>query len=70
MKDRTYRIVVAGRLGQRFADGFDGMSQTHDGSNTVLEGRSADQAQLHGVLDQLRNLGIEIIGFCTKKDAG
>jgi hypothetical protein len=61
----TYRITVSGRLGDGFADGFSDMTQTNHGSNTVLEGRYVDQSQLHGLLERLRGLGIEIISFDT-----
>lgn len=65
MRQGTYRIVVHGRLGDTFVDGFDGMTQTATASCTVLEGRYVDQSSLHGLLDQLRNLGIEIVSFDT-----
>ena len=65
MEPGTYRIVVNGRLGDAFVDGFGDMTQTTRGSNTVLEGRYVDQSHLHGLLDRLRGLGIEILGFDT-----
>ena len=52
-------------LGDAFVDGFGDMTQTTRGSNTVLEGRYVDQSHLHGLLDRLRGLGIEILGFDT-----
>ena len=61
----TYRIVVHGRLSDAFAEGFDDMTQTSSGSNTVLEGLYVDQSHLHGLLDRLRGLGIEIVSFDT-----
>ncbi len=65
MTPQTYRIVVAGRLSDRFADGFDNMSQDQDGPNTILEGDLVDQAHLHGLLDQIRGLGIQVTSFAT-----
>jgi hypothetical protein len=36
-----------------------GMTLEHAGGRTVLTGEVRDQAQLYGVLDQVRNFGIE-----------
>ena len=57
---RRYRIVVRGRLGERFQALFDGLEHAAGGGESVLEG-SFDQAGLHDVLDQLRCLGIELV---------
>lgn len=65
MSPRTYRVVVRGRLSDRFADGFDDVISTHAGPDTVLEGPYVDQSQLHGLLDRLRALGIEIVSLDT-----
>jgi len=60
-----YRIVVHGRLGDGFVDGFEDMTQTTAATNTVLEGPFVDRSHLHGLLDRLRDLGIEIVSFDT-----
>ncbi len=65
MERGTYRIVIRGRLGDAFVEGFDGMTQSTNGSNTVLTGRYVDQSHLHGLLDRLRGLSIEIVSFDT-----
>lgn len=65
MAQQTYRIVVDGRLSDRFADGFENMTQHQVGPDTVLEGNLVDQAQLHGLLDRIRGLGINVISFAT-----
>ena len=59
---RRYRIVVTGRLTPRFAAAFDGLVVEEDGppGRTGLVGRFADQAALHGMLDRLWALGIEL----------
>ncbi len=58
-----YHIVIRGLLSDGFADGFEGMVQAVQGGNTVLEGPLIDQSQLHGLLDRLHRLGIEIKSF-------
>jgi hypothetical protein len=66
MEDQTgdharYRVVVRGRLGEHLADVFDQLDIDPRPGQTTLTGNFADQAQLHGLLDQLRDLGIHLI---------
>jgi hypothetical protein len=57
-----YRIIVRGRLSERFARTFDGFA-LEGGScgETVLVGNVADQSQLYGVIGLLRDFGLELI---------
>jgi hypothetical protein len=55
-----YRIVVKGRLSESFASAFEGLSVEALPGRTALEGVFVDQSQLHGVLDRIRGLGIEL----------
>jgi hypothetical protein len=65
MESKMFRIVVAGQLDRGFSAGLDGVSLRHDGAQTVLEGLFVDQSHLHGLLDRLRALGIEVTSFST-----
>jgi hypothetical protein len=56
-----YRIVLRGRLSERFATAFDGMALEAGPSQTVLVGEVRDQAHLYGLLDRLRDFGIELV---------
>jgi len=56
-----YRIVLRGRLSQRFESVFEGMTLEHGPNRTVLVGDVRDQAQLYGLLDQLQEFGIELL---------
>ena len=56
----SYRIVVRGRLGERFSPLFEGLDHQAGSGYSVLVG-SLDQAGLHGLLDRLRDLGIELV---------
>jgi len=58
---RRYQIVVSGRLSERFAQVFEGMTLEARDGETVLSGVFADQAQLHGVLERLRDFSIDLI---------
>jgi hypothetical protein len=65
MNDSTqpsrYRVVVRGRLGEHLASAFDGLELESQAGESSLSGTFADQAQLHGLLDRLRDLGIPIV---------
>jgi hypothetical protein len=56
-----YRIVLRGRLSERFATTFDGMALEPGTDQTALVGDIRDQAHLYGLLDRLRDFGIELI---------
>jgi hypothetical protein len=56
-----YRIVLRGRLGEHFESAFDGMTLEPGPNQTVLIGEIRDQAHLYGLLDRLRDFGIELL---------
>lgn len=62
---RRFRIWVTGRLGAEFTDGIDGLNQQYADGVTMLIGELADHSHIHGVLDRLRNLGVEVLRFET-----
>ncbi len=61
MTSRTYRLVVRGELDARFAFLFDGMSMETVGGTTVLVGPVVDQAHLHGFIERIEELGLELL---------
>jgi hypothetical protein len=66
MEDQTsdharYRVIVRGRLGEHLAGVFDQLEVDPKPGQTSLTGNFADQAQLHGLLNQLGDLGIHLI---------
>jgi len=56
-----YRIVVRGRLGEHLATAFAHLEIESRAGETALTGAVADQAQLHGLIDRLRDLGISLL---------
>jgi hypothetical protein len=56
-----YRIVLRGRLSERFASAFDGMTLEPGPGQTILVGDVRDQAHMYGLLDQLRDFGIDLV---------
>ena len=61
MQPTRYRIVVAGELSRRFATAFDGMTVQCAGGQTAITGVVVDQSQLHGLLDRVGDLGLELV---------
>ncbi|MCC6496617.1 MAG: hypothetical protein IT193_10225 [Propionibacteriaceae bacterium] len=60
----AYLIRVAGRLDARWEPWFDGLTLTRDDDGTTgLSGPVADQAQLHGLLAKIRDLGLELVSL-------
>jgi hypothetical protein len=54
------RISIHGRLSTRLAAAFEGLGTVRRPGHTDLVGEVADQAQLHGVLGRVRDLGLAI----------
>jgi hypothetical protein len=57
----TYEIVVRGELSQRFAVAFEGMTLVAENGRTAISGPVIDQAQLHGLLARVRDLGLDLV---------
>ena len=59
-----YQIRIEGHLADRWADWFGGLSiMLEENGDTVLTGPVPDQAALHGILRQVRNLGMPLISL-------
>jgi hypothetical protein len=61
MTPTCYRIVVAGELSDRFASAFDGMTVQCSGGQTAITGMVVDQSQLHGLLDRVGELALDLV---------
>jgi hypothetical protein len=57
----TYDIVIRGRLSRRYDAAFDGVTLLPRPGSTVLRAQVADPAQLYGLLNRLRDFGIELV---------
>lgn len=58
---RRYRLLVRGELGDRFAPLLDGLRLQRRAGVTELTGESIDQARLARILEELQELGLELI---------
>ena len=57
-----YQLRIAGRLDQHWSAWFGGLTVTHeDDGSTSLTGAVTDQAELHGLLTKIRDLGVTLI---------
>jgi hypothetical protein len=63
MAPAIYRITVRGRLSERFVSAFDGMTLESEHADTALVGVIVDQGQLYGMLERLRDFGLELVGL-------
>ncbi|MFY9863954.1 MAG: hypothetical protein WAK58_09070 [Trebonia sp.] len=61
MEPTRYRIAIRGRLTERLGSAFEGLALEPGRELTVLVGEIRDQAHLYGVLDLVRNLGLELV---------
>jgi hypothetical protein len=62
-KGGVYTLVVRGELDDRFAYLFNGLALERSGGTTVLSGSVTDQAQLHGYIARVEELGLELVSI-------
>jgi hypothetical protein len=61
VKPSRYEFRIRGRLGERLLSSFEGFDAQIQPVETILSGSVADQAALHGVLEQIESLGLELV---------
>ena len=70
-KGTFYEIKLKGQLEVHWADWLGGMTISHDRDGyTRLTGVIQDQAALHGILAQIRDLGLDLVSLSTKEKIG
>ena len=62
-RGRRYRLVLRGELGEPFGFLFEGMQMERLAGTTVLTGNVVDQTHLHGLLERVRELGLELVSI-------
>jgi hypothetical protein len=67
---KRFSIRVAGRLGADLAEDLGGATGHHPAGGTTLTGEFVDQSQIYGILDRLRQLGIEVLQFEIYQPSG
>jgi hypothetical protein len=66
----SYDIVIRGRLSRRYECAFDGVALIPRPGQTTLRAELADQSQLYGLLNRLRDFGLELISVNRIAEAG
>jgi hypothetical protein len=61
MAASKYEFRIRGRLSATLLARFDPLESDAERVETVLHGRIRDQAELHGVLERVQALGLELI---------
>ena len=67
---QPYDILVRGRLSRRYESLFDGVEIEARAGATILHASLADQSQLYGLLNSLRDFGVELISVNATSEAG
>ena len=70
MQSRLYEIRIQGTLSPDWVEWFEGMEIRQEEGQTILRGRIVDQAALHGLLTQVRNLNLTLLSInpvCTSE---
>jgi hypothetical protein len=57
----SYEIRIKGRLSDSLVAAFEGMTASVEPVETVLHGPVEDQSSLHGLLDRIQSLGLELV---------
>jgi len=61
MGPTIYQIVVRGELSPRYVPAFEGMTLAIGDGRTAITGPVVDQAHLHGLLNRVGDLGLELV---------
>jgi hypothetical protein len=64
-----YEIVVRGRLSRRHEGALDGVTLEPGPGRTALRAELVDQSQLYGLLNRLRDLGMELLSVNPVSEA-
>ncbi len=67
MKGKT-KIKVKEHLDKKWMDRFEGMYISYEGENTILTGNLKDEAHIHGILNQIRDLNLKLISVNTTEE--
>ena len=68
MTTGTFEIRIKGRIGDSLLASFGDLEAEVEPAETVLRAERLDQAALHGVLERVRTLGLELVEVRQVKD--
>jgi hypothetical protein len=61
VRDAAYQLVIRGELDERYAYLFEGMQLERSEGKTTFSGTVRDQAQLHGLIERVEELGLDLL---------
>ena len=61
MTGERYEIRVKGNVGDSLLESFEGLDARVKPAETIFRGEITDQPALHGILDRIHALGLELI---------
>jgi hypothetical protein len=61
MAASKYEFRIRGRLSEPVLERFDSLQSDIERVETVLHGSVRDQAELHGIIERVQSLGLELI---------
>ena len=61
MQPTMYRICIRGHVTERLGSALEGMRLEAGATESVFTGEIRDQSQLYGLLDRVRDLGLELV---------
>ena len=57
----SYEFRIGGRLSERLLARFEMLERCGERVETVLHGTVRDQAELHGIIERVQSLGLELV---------
>ena len=61
MAASKYEFRIRGRLSEPMLERFDPLESELERVETILHGPVRDQAELHGIIERVQSLGLELI---------
>jgi hypothetical protein len=61
VRDAPYQLVIRGELDERYGYLFEGMQIERSEGKTIFSGTVRDQAQLHGLIERVEELGLDLL---------
>lgn len=65
----SYEIRIRGQVGDALLASFEDLDAEIEPAETVFRGDDLDQAALHGVLERVRTLGLELVEVRRLKES-
>ena len=58
---KQIEILVKGQIPEIWSDWFDDLEIKNDGENSILSGEVKDHSAVHGIIERIRDLNLDLI---------